>query len=170
MKAITLTQPWATLVAIGAKRIETRSWKTDYRGPLAIHAAKGFPKFARDICMYKPFVCALMEHDYATGYVNSEIPMLLYPDEKPLPLGEIVATCQLVRVARIQHPPEKIQGWRWDGPDGKQYEFELSNDEIAFGNYSPGRYAWMLDDIQPLSDPIPAKGKLGLWEWNGATQ
>lgn len=44
MKAITLTQPWATLVAIGAKRIETRSWATRYRGPLAIHAAKGIER------------------------------------------------------------------------------------------------------------------------------
>lgn len=41
MKAVTLTQPWATLVAIGAKQIETRSWPTNYRGPLAIHAGKG---------------------------------------------------------------------------------------------------------------------------------
>lgn len=39
MRAITLWQPWATLVAIGAKEYETRSWKTSYRGPLAIHAA-----------------------------------------------------------------------------------------------------------------------------------
>ena len=41
MKVLTLTQPWATLVAIGAKHIETRSWATSYRGPLAIHAGKG---------------------------------------------------------------------------------------------------------------------------------
>lgn len=41
MKGLSLTQPWATLVAIGAKRIETRIWATSYRGPLAIHAAKG---------------------------------------------------------------------------------------------------------------------------------
>src|SRR6202030_2406661 len=50
MKALTLTQPWATLVAIGAKRIETRSWPTLYRGPLAIYAAKRFPKWAQDTC------------------------------------------------------------------------------------------------------------------------
>ena len=31
MRAITLTQPWATLVALGFKKIETRSWSTDYR-------------------------------------------------------------------------------------------------------------------------------------------
>ncbi len=39
LKALTLTQPWATLVALGVKRYETRSWKTNYRGLLAIHAA-----------------------------------------------------------------------------------------------------------------------------------
>lgn len=47
MKALTLTQPWATLVATGKKCIETRSWRTRYRGPLAIHAAKSFPSKAR---------------------------------------------------------------------------------------------------------------------------
>lgn len=35
---LTLTQPWATLVAIGVKCIETRSWQKAYRGPLLIHA------------------------------------------------------------------------------------------------------------------------------------
>lgn len=40
MKAISLWQPWASLVAVGAKKIETRSWATKYRGSLAIHATK----------------------------------------------------------------------------------------------------------------------------------
>lgn len=40
MKAITLYQPWATLVALGEKKFETRHWGTPYRGLLAIHAAK----------------------------------------------------------------------------------------------------------------------------------
>lgn len=34
MKALTVRQPWATLLAIEAKAVETRSWKTDYRGPV----------------------------------------------------------------------------------------------------------------------------------------
>lgn len=41
--AISLWQPWATLVARGLKCVETRSWPTDYRGPLLIHAAKTIP-------------------------------------------------------------------------------------------------------------------------------
>lgn len=43
MRALTLHQPWATLVAIGAKRVETRSWATTYRGPVAIHAGRHRP-------------------------------------------------------------------------------------------------------------------------------
>ena len=51
MKALSLTQPWASLVVTGAKRFETRSWTTSYRGPLLIHAAKAFPTYARDFCI-----------------------------------------------------------------------------------------------------------------------
>ena len=60
MKAITLTQPWATLVALGEKKIETRGWACDYRGPLAIHAAKSYRKreFA-DLTHREPFYSAL---------------------------------------------------------------------------------------------------------------
>ncbi len=46
IRGLTLTKPWATLVALGHKRIETRSWSTVYRGPIAIHAAKGLPRWA----------------------------------------------------------------------------------------------------------------------------
>jgi hypothetical protein len=47
MRGFTLTQPWASLVASGHKRVETRNWRTNYTGPIAIHAAKGFPKDAQ---------------------------------------------------------------------------------------------------------------------------
>ncbi len=51
MKALTLTQPWASLVAVGAKRIETRSWETNYRGTIAIHAAKGWKPIDREFAV-----------------------------------------------------------------------------------------------------------------------
>ena len=38
MKALTVRQPWASLIADGRKTIEVRSWHTNYRGALAIHA------------------------------------------------------------------------------------------------------------------------------------
>ena len=40
MKALTLTQPWASLIAMLLKTYETRWWKTSYRGPLLIHASR----------------------------------------------------------------------------------------------------------------------------------
>jgi len=40
MKAITILQPWASLIVCGVKQIETRSWVTKYRGQIAIHAGK----------------------------------------------------------------------------------------------------------------------------------
>lgn len=48
MRAISLHQPWATAVALGHKKIETRSWSTEYRGPLAIHAALKFDRPQRE--------------------------------------------------------------------------------------------------------------------------
>lgn len=132
MKALTITQPWATLVAIGAKRIETRSWRTAYRGPLAIHAAMGWPTKARAISLTSPFIESLNR----AGYL---------PD---IPLGVVVATCRLANVL----PTEVVE--------------PLSELERKFGDYSPGRFAWILEDIEPLPEPIPTKGALSLWEWH----
>lgn len=134
MKAITLIQPWATLVAIGAKKIETRSWATDYRGPLAIHAAKGFPVAARAVCT----------ENYTIRWHLRQARI----DVDELPRGVIVAVCRLVDCRRIR---------------GKVDEPRYS--EVCFGDYTPGRYAWVLEDVRPVIPPIPAKGALGLWEW-----
>ena len=46
MKAITIKQPWATLIMSGVKRFEFRSWKTNFRGDVLIHAGKGIDKEA----------------------------------------------------------------------------------------------------------------------------
>ena len=40
MKAISIRQPWSWLIVNGIKDIENRKWRTDYRGPLLIHASK----------------------------------------------------------------------------------------------------------------------------------
>ena len=84
MKALTLTQPWATLVAVGENSIETRSWGTRYRGPLSIHSAKGFPRDARELCRTSPYREALRSHGYA--------------DALSLPLGAVIAVAELVDV------------------------------------------------------------------------
>ncbi|MCL4441072.1 MAG: ASCH domain-containing protein [Firmicutes bacterium] len=141
MKVISLLQPWATLVAIGAKRIETRSWATSYRGPLAIHASKGVTAAIKKLVFTKPFFTILRKLGYGVAWGA----------DWNLPLGKIIATCNLVDVVPIT--PE--------------FTATLSENEKAFGNYTPGRFAWILEDVKQLPEPIPAKGSLGLWEFPG---
>ena len=143
MKALTLTQPWATLVAIGAKTIETRSWGTSFRGSLAIHAARKFPEDARDLAFNDAgFSVPLHE----AGYVY----------EWQLPLGAIVAVCEVKEVRRIL-------GWQYLIEEA-DWPVERAVAEEEFGNYQPGRYAWHLASIRRLPKPIPCRGALGLWD------
>lgn len=135
MKTLSLTQPWASLVAVGAKQRETRSWSTPYRGQLAIHASKGFPQWAMEYCVVEPFLSVLA---YQVG-------ITLIGD---LPRGAVIATCNLVDVRRITAT---------NAPTGN---------EKAFGDYTPGRFMWFLEDVKMLPFPVPAKGSLGLWEWD----
>jgi hypothetical protein len=60
MKALSLLQPWASLLAGGEKRIETRSWKTQERGRIAIHASKAFHEADYRLCYTQSFSSALI--------------------------------------------------------------------------------------------------------------
>ena len=46
MRALSIRQPWAYLIAIGAKDVENRSWLTRFRGRIYIHASKRFDNYA----------------------------------------------------------------------------------------------------------------------------
>ncbi len=164
MKVITLTQPWATLVAIGAKRIETRSWSTRYRGPLAIHAAKGPGglgsfKAMRDLCGTQPFFDALMPivpnyNEYCDRDAIFE----------RLISGAIIAVCQLKDCRIIGR---EANGDATIAADDMISFVPIFGTEWEFGDYVPGRYAWLLANVRALPDPIPAKGALGLWDYEG---
>src|SRR5690348_3969018 len=136
MKALTLTQPWATLLTLQAKRTETRSWHTSYRGPLAIHAAKGMPKSASLLCWQEPFHSALA----AGGYRPEDGPLA---NPFGLPLGAVIAIAVLTDIQPITLENQPLEP------------------EYSFGNYTPGRFAWILRDVYRLPDPIPANGTLG---------
>lgn len=138
MKAISLWQPWASLIASGAKQIETRSWYTSYRGPLAIHASKRRVK--------SELIELADDDDYIAALgVKPEEALQKLMD---LPLGAIVAVvnlsgCYSVEAVRV--------------PSGLGEEYWL-------GNYDRGRYAWILTDVRPLADPIPFKGAQGFFD------
>lgn len=140
MKAITIHQPWATLIALGEKRFETRGWATNHRGLIAIHAAK---KVDKEICLEEPFSSVLAEHGYKADN---------------LPTGAVVATCQLVDCHKVISISYNVATLYADGIP------KVCGNELAFGWYDVGRYAWELADVKPI-DPEPAKGQQGLWNW-----
>jgi hypothetical protein len=68
MKALTLYDPWATLVVLGEKRFETRSWQTSHRGLLAIHVSRNRPREAKRFDDIEPFRSALGHNYHNLGY------------------------------------------------------------------------------------------------------
>ncbi len=141
MKVLSLTQPYATLMDLDLKRIETRSWATRYRGPLAIHAAKGFPRWARELTYQKPFCTVLLQHD------------LRLVD---LPLGAILCVVEVVDCVST------------DTPDlDAVLRYRGAEHERAFGDYASGRFMWITEHLRRLPDPIQARGSLGLWDYDG---
>ncbi len=69
IKALSLWQPWATLIAVGLKKHETRSWSTPYRGPLAIHAAKRPPDMSYEDLGLSDEMIALLPRELPLGVV-----------------------------------------------------------------------------------------------------
>jgi len=166
MKALTVQQPWATLEAIKAKKIETRSWKTDYRGPLAIHASKDNKYIhmrGKDyICGQEPF-CSVLKN--AAGRLFREVGIT----RSIMPLGSVIATCNLVDCFEIKGTRLVRRGGKIVNTaflEAGNRLIEVNGNELAFGDYSPGRYAWILEDVRMLPVPVPAKGRLGLWNWD----
>jgi activating signal cointegrator 1 len=152
MKALTLTQPYATLVAIGAKTIETRSWPTAYRGRIAIHAGKGLgpvggTRGLMDLCRSEPFRSVLI----GAGILGTPA----------LPLGAIVATARITTTGRLTRDTRHSYIWN----EAIRAWTPVSEQEAAFGDYTEGRWGFVLADVKPLAEPIPAKGALGLWDW-----
>lgn len=149
MKAITIWQPWASLLAHRAKTYETRSWETAYRGPIAIHAAaikvpqvlkRCFPE-AKDQMMFFDAIAKGLHGCYTT----KEIERIL----NELPTGCVVATANLVGCHKIT---------------AIQRAYAVDKTERSLGDWTPGRFAWEFSDMK-LIDPIPVKGKQGLWWW-----
>jgi len=123
MKAISLWQPWATLMAIGSKRNETRSWPTSHRGPLAIHAAKKWDGHLKRLCTLPPYNEHLSKFD---------------PDD--LPRGAIVCVVNVIDCVKITDTNAPI------------------DDENNFGDYTPGRFMWITNNVRRLPEAVPFVG------------
>ena len=141
MKCISLWQPWATLLVCGRKKLETRHWTTSYTGPLLIHAAKRWTGEQMVLCARDPFYMSLLSSGYSGFHYR----------KTSLPLGAIVGAVELTNCLGVSADP--VQRWLSQNPD-----------EIHFGDYSHGRYAWACDIPHQLEEPIPEKGHQGFWD------
>lgn len=160
MKALTLTEPYASLVMIGAKKIETRSWYTNYRGPIAIHAAKGMTGDDLRFALTNPAVSVPL------GWGPYRWQADRVKEAFPVTRGKVIATATLVHCGEIGC---NRAGWcGYYDRYGNSHENDwtgVRESERALGLYVDGRYAWILADVVRLPEPIPATGALGLWEW-----
>lgn len=143
MKALTLWQPWASAIALGLKKIETRGWPTKYRGPLAIHAATR--QHREDRACFEAILAAAhhVERDVWAGYCDSNYELL--------PFGEVVATCRLTDCLWVE-------------------SLDVGGAERRWGDYSAGRWGWVLEEVERLMVPVPAVGRQGLWDWTQAVE
>lgn len=122
VKVLSIKEPYASLIMMNIKKIETRSFKTKYRGELYIHAS------------------------LSKSNQNSELSKLISPS-----YGNIICKCNLVDCVLMT--VEFIEKLKKENPM-----------EYNCGQYEVGRYAWILEDVEIL-EPIKAKGKLGIWNF-----
>jgi hypothetical protein len=155
MRALSVWQPWASAIACGAKRIETRSFNTEYRGPLAIHASK-----------------RCVKRDMIELFSKYENPWLsVFPGLRTdssrwqlLPFGAVIAIAELVDCRPTESFTEReLDTHRWRVNSKGIGDGDLSWTERGLGDYAPSRFGWVLSNIQSLSRPIPYKGAQGFF-------
>lgn len=150
MKALTVWQPWASLIILGHKPYEFRGWsahKSIIGTRIAIHAAaKPFkPKHALDLVrrMEGP-------HRHTVGLLDGAYDLLKMWAENPDQIvhSAIVGTVKLgvpISAAKIAH--------EFGGPVNDSDRDEHAN------------FAWPMLDVSPSLPPIPARGQQGFWNW-----
>lgn len=160
MKAISLWQPWATLAVTGQKRIETRGFNTKHRGPILIHAAKKWDWKLNDLVSEIGADEILKEMGYKA------VKPFKGKATTNLPLGAIIGVVNLFDTIHV----EELAAVPFVS-DGAGTHWSINKDlhplEESFGDYSPGRFGWLLSHAAAFKEPIPAKGMQGFWNYDG---
>lgn len=149
MKVLSLWQPWASAIALGHKRVETRNWATRYRGPLLIHAAR--TKVGAERIRGNPQLWL--------STLQPRIGHSLHKAFHELPFGALVARCFLTDCVSTNDLPKITAAVGGARPMGE---------EMPFGDYGADRFAWLLNNIEPLAEPIRLRGQQGLFDIDDA--
>lgn len=149
MKVLSLHQPFASLIVIGTKRFETRGWQPGWKNALLmrtegflIHAS--LSKKDSHLMGSRPF----SDHMQAIGKI---------------PYGAILGRAKLGRIITTEEwlkemmNPGNMLNMTCNG--------DVWRDERCFGDYSAGRYAWELLEVERFAEPIPCRGSLSIWNY-----
>ena len=139
--ALSLWEPWASLMRCGAKTIETRTWPTSYRGPLLICAAKRWTRSQYDYLYSVPVQNAFWK---VTGRTPTAATALLIGKA-----GCIVNMTQCLATGSIGCAT----------PAGERVYRDRH-----FGDYTCGRFAWFTNDLRADFEPFPVTGQQGLFQ------
>lgn len=167
MKMLTLRQPWPMLIALGVKTIETRTFATEFRGPIAIHAAKKWDScevggwlLRKSNLDGSPELWPPETHNGLEGYQDQCHRMVRCSLGAVVCVADLDDTCPTWNLHFSEEP-----GWRViverSGVDHVEHVF-VGRDQEWFGDFYGFRYAWNLTNVRPLKTPVPAKGFQGL--------
>lgn len=144
MRVISLYEPYATLMAMGLKTNETRSWDTDYRGPLLIHATKTMPQWCKELFNEEPFIRSLAGVHLSSGCIVGRV--------------EVVGTIKTEQLANVDKSEfyETDEYWFGDYTPGR-FAWQTIN-PIRFANPVPAKGSqgfWNFDEklIRHLGNP-----------------
>ena len=142
MYAITLHQPWATLIALGLKNVETRSWPAPVSllgQTFAIHAGKRLVR--------QPGEC-----------IEQELRARLGEEwNRAIPTGVVLATATLAGMARVEYVDPMTGHAVHDVGTEMGCAAGTGRTLIdPWGDFRPGRWLWFLDDVEALPEPVPA--------------
>ena len=163
MKGLTLHEPMASLIACGVKTIETRSWRGSQRyigERIFIHAAKRKP--TQDGLALLAGVDPLPE-----GYKRDAASDAIVPDTKVrIPLGKILAVATLSDFAQVEETNHIHQA---TGQPMVRAASSALMESVYFvsdkyGDFSVGRWLWVLTDVTLVKPSLIARGFQGFWE------
>lgn len=174
MKGLTVRQPWASLIVNGVKVIETRTrpvWSV--RGRIGIIAGLHEPA---DMSSVGDFTYWRRS---PAGWIDRKGVHEVTGHEIEAHRGALIGTVELydcvpiVATVPVADWPKSdcinvhgrfAQMNRWDPMGiGGWLVAESLDDQLPYGDFTPGRFAWMLRDPEPLAEPIPMRGALG-WQ------
>ncbi len=153
MKAITLWQPWASLIAAEVKRFETRSWAPPEAligERVAIHAAARRP--ITDLALG---VNGTLEDEFGGHWFQD------------IPRGAIVCTARLAGAYQVLTGRQDDLGCVDLGAHVPGSDPDLCAVQAdAFGDFRQARWLWLLTEVEALDPAIPARGRQGFWDWS----